>query len=40
MFEIKSTQEDIRKRFDNDVERFSNLKTGQTTTIDAPLAME
>lgn len=36
----KSTNEEIRKRFDNDVERFSNLDTGQTSTIDAPLAME
>ena len=36
----KSTTEDIRKRFDNDVERFSNLETGQQATIDAPLAME
>ena len=36
----KSTLEDIRKRFDNDVERFSNLETGQAATIDAPLAME
>lgn len=36
----KSTNEDIRKRFDNDVERFSNLDTGQAATIDAPLAME
>jgi len=36
----KSTTEDIRKRFDNYVDFFSNLETGQTTTIDAPLAME
>lgn len=36
----KSTIEEIRKRFDHDVERFSNLDTGQTATIDAPLAME
>lgn len=39
-YEKKSTLEDIRKRFDRDVERFSNLETGQTATIDAPLAME
>ena len=38
--EQKSTIEEIRVRFDNDVERFSNLQTGQTATIDAPLAME
>lgn len=39
-FAGKSTVEDIRKRFDADVERFSNLETGQSATIDAPLAME
>ena len=32
--ERKSTIEDIRKRFDDDVERFSNLDTGQTATDD------
>lgn len=37
---MKSTVEEIRKRFDNDVERFSNLETGQSATIDAPLALE
>lgn len=36
----KSTVEEIRARFDADVERFSNLETGQSATIDAPLAME
>ena len=36
----KSSVERIRERFDKDVERFSNLKTGQTATIDAPLTME
>ncbi|HVY74020.1 MAG TPA: class I SAM-dependent methyltransferase [Puia sp.] len=36
----KSTTEEIRVRFDNDVERFSNLDTGQLTTIDAPRTME
>jgi tRNA (cmo5U34)-methyltransferase len=35
----KSTVEEIRQRFDADVERFSNLQTGQSATIDAPLAM-
>jgi len=35
----KSSVEEIRQRFDNDVERFSNLDIGQTTTIDAPLMM-
>ena len=36
----KATIEEIRSRFDQDVERFSNLETGQQTTIDAPLTME
>jgi tRNA (cmo5U34)-methyltransferase len=36
----KSTSEEIRRRFDNDVERFSNLETGQSATIDAPLGLE
>ncbi len=36
----KSTIEEIRARFDADVERFSSLETGQKATIDAPLAME
>ena len=36
----KSTTEEIRQRFDGDVERFSQLETGQTATIDAPLAMQ
>ena len=36
----KSSVEEIRINFDNDVERFSNLETGQVALIDAPLAME
>ncbi len=36
---MKSTVEEIRRRFDADVERFSNLDTGQSATVDAPLAM-
>ena len=36
----KATVEEIRLRFDNDVERFSNLETGQSATIDAPLVLE
>jgi len=36
----KSTVAEIRARFDTDVERFSNLDTGQSATVDAPLAME
>lgn len=37
---MKSTVEEIRQRFDTDVERFANLETGQSSTMDAPLAME
>lgn len=36
----KSTVEEIRNRFDQDVERFSNLETGQSAAIDAPIALE
>jgi tRNA (cmo5U34)-methyltransferase len=38
-YPMKSTVEEIRQRFDSDVERFSNLETGQSATVDAPLAM-
>jgi tRNA (cmo5U34)-methyltransferase len=37
---VKSTIDQIRQRFDNDVERFSNLETGQSATIDAPLVLD
>src|SRR5262245_19683742 len=36
---MKSSVDEIRRRFDADVERFSNLETGQSATVDAPLAM-
>ncbi len=36
----KSTVKEIRERFDNDVERFSNLDTGQVATIDAKISLE
>ena len=36
----KSTVEEIRDRFDNDVERFSNLETAQSAAVDAPLALD
>src|SRR5690606_15664750 len=36
----KATIAEIRQRFDTDVERFSNLETGQTSTVDAALALE
>jgi tRNA (cmo5U34)-methyltransferase len=38
--EMKSTVDQIRERFDHDVERFSNLETGQSATIDAPLVLD
>jgi len=36
----KSTVQEIKERFDNDVARFSNLDTGQVTTIDAQISLE
>ncbi|HEY2827576.1 MAG TPA: class I SAM-dependent methyltransferase, partial [Pirellulales bacterium] len=36
----KSTIDEIRQRFDNEVDRFSNLQTGQSVTVDAPLALD
>ena len=36
----KSSVAQIQARFDNDVERFANLETGQTATLDAPLVLE
>ena len=37
---MKSTVQQIRERFDRDVERFSKLETGQAATIDAPLVLD
>ncbi len=37
---MKSTVNQIRERFDHDVERFSNLETGQSATMDAPLVLD
>ena len=39
-FSDKSTVQEIKARFDNDVDRFSNLETGQQTTMDASFSME
>lgn len=36
----KSSVDEIRTRFDHDVERFSNLETGQSATVDAVLALD
>ena len=37
---MKSTVHQIRERFDNDVERFARLETGQSATVDAPLVLD
>jgi tRNA (cmo5U34)-methyltransferase len=36
----KSSISEIQQRFDNDVERFSNLDTGQLSTIDATISLQ
>jgi tRNA (cmo5U34)-methyltransferase len=36
----KSSIDEIRNRFDKDVDRFSNLDTGQQTTIDAAITLD
>jgi len=36
----KSTNDEIRERFDAQVERFSNLEAGQRTAIDSPVALD
>jgi tRNA (cmo5U34)-methyltransferase len=40
MMKNKSTVSEIKDRFDRDVERFSNLDTGQVSTIDAKISLE
>lgn len=35
----KISIEELERQFDNDVERFSNEQTGQTTTVDAALVL-
>lgn len=35
----KLTPQQIRDRFDGEVERFANIETGQTATMDAPLVL-
>lgn len=37
---MKSTVREIRERFDNDVERFSHLETGNTAQVDSVLSLE
>ena len=36
----KSTVNEIKERFDNDVDRFSNLESGQLSAIDSALSLE
>src|SRR6476661_7506184 len=36
----KATVEEIRQRFDADVERFSKLETGQQAAMDAPVILD
>ncbi len=40
MNQPKSTVEEIRARFDGEVERFSNLETGQVATMDAAFCLD
>lgn len=40
MTKTKSTVEQIRARFDADVERFSNLETGVTAQVDSALCLD
>ncbi len=40
MDKSKSTVDEIRNRFDHEVERFSNLETGQSATMDAALVLD
>ena len=35
----KSTVDEIRRRFDAEIDCYANLETGQVATVDAPLAM-
>src|SRR5690349_449448 len=37
---MKSTVQQIRERFDRDVDRFSNLDTVQTATMDSVLVLD
>jgi tRNA (cmo5U34)-methyltransferase len=37
---MKSTVQQIRERFDHDVERFSHLETGNTAQVDSVLSLE
>ena len=37
---MKATAEELRRKFDGDVERFSDLNRGHEAAMDSPLAME
>jgi tRNA (cmo5U34)-methyltransferase len=38
--DVKSTVDQIRERFDKDIERFSHLETGNTAQVDSVLSLE
>ncbi len=38
--EMKSSVDEIRKRFDDDVDRFTDEKNGQIATVDAPIVLD
>lgn len=38
--EKKASVEEIKVRFDNDVDRFTNLQTGQVSVVDAPIMLD
>lgn len=35
----KSTVEEIRRRFDSEIDRYTNLETGQAAVVDSPLCL-
>jgi tRNA (cmo5U34)-methyltransferase len=39
MSQYKSTVEEIRQRFDSEIDRYSNLETGQAAVMDSPLCL-
>lgn len=39
-FQMKSTVEEIRSKFDQLADRYSNIETGQTSALDSPLCMK
>lgn len=39
MRQHKSTVEEIRQRFDSEIDRYTNLETGQAAVVDSPLCL-